>query len=611
MRSVPGESRARFWHHGCALVLLLLGTLSNPGASADAATFVADGTHAFHAPIGPYTSLSESDFVGVPTYTATNRLVVTPYFYWYDVFSGEHLIDSDGTDALTDHPATFTGFSYRSSAWHRQQLLDMADAGIDVALPVYWGEPSSRIDGRPVSQQPWSYAGLTPLVEARDALVAQGRTVPRLGMFYDTSTLQFNAAGQRIDLTTPSGRQWFYESVRDYFSLIPPRHWAMMEGRPVVFLYAAGFATRHDPSCLETLAAGFAADFGGRRPYVVREISWNVEADQTYAWGGALGFKNPGVASLGPGYDHSAVPGRTPLVVPREDGAYFERQWLACLRRAPRMVMVETWNEFHEGTEIAHSREYGRQYIALNRRYADLYRQGFRPPALIGPFTGKRLVEVELAATNRSSGLLQLESADGVTQASIVADSPCRVMVGTEHASRYLYLRIDDSFKWAEVMEVVVLVEYFDGKRGTLRVEFDGSDPTAPFSGAYSPSDALALNGTGAWGTATFRLRGARFNNSQNGGADLRLSSGATEIAVRRVRVLREGLSAQRLDPESGFEMQLTAVPGRDYRIETSENLVDWQLGTTLRPLLPQSRYIDAAAATAVARWYRLAPPDR
>ncbi|MCC7374155.1 MAG: hypothetical protein IT581_05845 [Verrucomicrobiales bacterium] len=583
--------------------------LITPIFAASPAVPAPGGTNAFHPPIGPYTALDPSQFNGVPTYAATNRLVVTPYFYWYDVFSGEHLIDADGSDALTDHPASFTGFSYRSTSWHRQQLLDAADAGIDVVLPVYWGEPSSRIKDKPVAEQPWSFAGLPPLVEARDALVAQGRTAPRIGMFYDTSTLQFNALGERIDLTTPRGRQWFYESVRDFFSLIPPRHWAMIDGKPIVFLYAAGFASRHDQTCLETLAAGFAADFAGRKPYVVREISWNVQADQVYAWGGALGFKNPGVASLGPGYDHSAVPDRTPLVVPRENGAFFERQWLACLRRPPNMVMVETWNEFHEGTDIAHSREYGRQYIALNRRYADLFRDGYRPPALIGPFTGQRLIEVELAATNRSSGLVQFESADGVTRAAMVAGSPCRIPAATEHAARYLYLRLDDSFKWAEVMEVVALVEFFDGARGTLRIEFDGSDPNSPFSGAYSPSDALAMNGTGTWRTGTFRLKGARFNNSQNGGADLRVSVGSVDVPIRRIQILREGLKAQRLDPVEGFELQVTATPGNEYRLESSDNLLDWRALATLRPFLPQSRYLDSSASTHVARWYRMRIP--
>jgi hypothetical protein len=39
------------------------------------------------------------------------------------------------------------------------------------------------------------------------------------------------------------------------------------------------------------------------------------------------------------------------------------------------MVVIETWNEFHEGTDIADSREYGRQYLELTRKYVDQFKQ--------------------------------------------------------------------------------------------------------------------------------------------------------------------------------------------------------------------------------------------
>ena len=203
-------------------------------------------------PLGPYfgTNLGEVPASG---WAATNRLVVTPYFYWYDVYSGAHIVNADGSDALTDHPPTLTGFSYGSSAWHKSQLSDMIDAGIDILLPVFWGEPSQRLPNQPVRAQPWSYAGLPPLVQARDELLAEGLKPPLIGLFYDTSTLQYNAANRQIDLTTDYGRQWFYETVRDFFSLVPPRHWARIGLQPVVFLYSSGFAKRYDQTCIDYL----------------------------------------------------------------------------------------------------------------------------------------------------------------------------------------------------------------------------------------------------------------------------------------------------------------------------------------------------------------------
>lgn len=556
--------------------------------------------------MGPYVQPTEEDFIGSSSWSGTHRLVATPYFYWYDVYSGAHLVNADGSDALTTHPASLTGFSYRSVSWHRQQLLDMMDAGIDVVMPVYWGEPSQRVPDRPVAEQPWSFSGLPPLVAAREALVAEGRQPPWIGMFYDTSTLQFNQAGEPQDLTTDRGRRWFYESVRDFFSLIPARHWAMIEGRPVVFLYSASFAKAHDASVFTYLGESFARDFSGRRPYVVREISWNTVTDAVYAWGGALGLKNPGVASLGPGYDHSAVPGRTPLVVDREDGAFFERQWLAFLRRPSSMVMIETWNEFHEGTDIAHSREYGRKYIELNRRYVDLFKAGFEPPALVGPYTGERMVEVVLGVTNVVRGLTAFDWADGVTRATILGGRESRVMGATEHAVRYLYVRVDDSFKWAADMEVVVVVDYFDAERGTMRVEYDGSDVGAPFLGAYTSSSPVAMDGRRAWRTAVFRLVGARFLNGQNGGADFRLSVGQAEVGVGRIQVIREGLKAKAWHSGGGFELQLFGVPGATYDLEATTDFSRWETRARLRPAASVSRHVEATVVGETGQWYRV-----
>ena len=39
-----------------------------------------------------------------------------------------------------------------------------------------------------------------------------------------------------------------------------------------------------------------------------------------------------------------------------------------------RILAIETWNELDEGTGIFDSREFGRQYIELTRRYADIFK---------------------------------------------------------------------------------------------------------------------------------------------------------------------------------------------------------------------------------------------
>ncbi len=559
-----------------------------------------------HPPLGPYVNLNPDDLANLPSFRSNNFVITTPYFYWYDVYSQAHLVNGDGSDALTDHPATVTDFSWKSKAWHKTQLLDMMAAGIDVAMPVYWGEPSQILPGKPVEQQPWSYSGIPPLVKAREELVAEGKNPPRIGLFYDTSTLQYNTAGERIDLTTPYGREWFYESVRDFFSLIPPKHWAMVEGKPIVFLYSASFATRHDQTCIEYLRTSFARDFGGRTPFLVREISWNVSSEQVYAWGGALGLKNLGVASLGPGYDHSAVPGREPLVVARENGAFFARQWERLLARPSRIVMVETWNEFHEGTDIANSKEYGRRYIELNRKYVDLLKAGYVPPRPEGAFTAARRVWIELAQTNRTSGLLQIEQADGKTAPGKLGDLECRTLTPTVHAGLYMYFQVDDTFKPSDSMDLTAVVDYFDSGRGSLRLEYDGNDPAAPLQGAYTSSpETVALSGSQTWRKAVFRLTQAKLRNLQNGGADFRLASTVAGIGVRRVELLRTGLQASKLQPGAGFEFNVVVAPGTQYVVEASTNLAQWSEMARARATGTFNLHVDPEAEVLDRRWYR------
>jgi hypothetical protein len=344
--------------------------------------------------IGPYINLKPDAFARARSFRGDERIVMTHDFYWYDIGTKAHIIDGDGSDALTTHPATLEDFSYRSAAWHKKQLMDMMDAGIDVVLPVYWGAPSEHAAG---SQHHWSFEGLPPLVKAAEALIREGKRPPAIGLFYDTTTLQNNSWGVHVDLTTDFGRRWFYASIRDFFSLIPPRLWALIDGRPVVVLYSASFARAHDQGCIDYVKSEFPRQFGGRVPYIIREVSWRVKADNVCAWGGAIQPNFAGVAEIGPGYDHSAVPGREPLIVPREGGKFYEKAWLRVLRRAPRIVILETWNEFHEGTSIAESREDGHKYIELTRKHVDQFKRGVIPPAPEGPYRGARSVDIVLA----------------------------------------------------------------------------------------------------------------------------------------------------------------------------------------------------------------------
>src|SRR3954470_2937729 len=80
-------------------------------------------------PPGQY-AVSVSTNAQRPTFHAGDPCIATTYFYWYDIDTKLHILDGDGTDALTNHPPTLAGLSYKSIDWHSRQLSDMIAAGI-------------------------------------------------------------------------------------------------------------------------------------------------------------------------------------------------------------------------------------------------------------------------------------------------------------------------------------------------------------------------------------------------------------------------------------------------------------------------------------------------
>jgi len=88
-------------------------------------------------------------------------------------------------------------------------------------------------------------------------------------------------------------------------------------------------------------------------------------------------------------------------------------------------------------------------------------------------------------------------------------------------------------------MDAAMEIEYFDAAPGQLGVEFDGSDTSAPFNGAYSRTERIPLTGDKQWNKARFELNGARFLNSQNAGADFRVVAEATEFGLSKIIMKR------------------------------------------------------------------------
>jgi hypothetical protein len=246
----------------------------------------------------------------------------------------------------------------------------MTAAGINVALPVYWGTNPN---------EPWSAGGLPHLVAARHQLVASGKKAPTIGLFYDTSAVR------GLDLTREPGISQFYGDVKSFFRAIPARDWARIDGRPVVWLFLPQ-DNKFDQTLFDEVYQRFTSDFGVR-PYIVRATGWDcpttsddcsppIRTDASYVWGTAQdGVQvTPLVASVGPGYDERELRGRRGLHVDRANGRYYTKNLTAALASGRPLLAIETWNEIHEASGIGETREYGSQYITITRELLDAAR---------------------------------------------------------------------------------------------------------------------------------------------------------------------------------------------------------------------------------------------
>jgi hypothetical protein len=79
-----------------------------------------------------------------------------------------------------------------------------------------------------------------------------------------------------------------------------------------------------------------------------------------------------------PGYDDTKI--RKPgLAVKRYNGELYRVQWEQAIKADPHWILITSFNEWHEGSEIEPSLEYGQQYLDLTARYAESFKANKNP----------------------------------------------------------------------------------------------------------------------------------------------------------------------------------------------------------------------------------------
>ncbi len=421
----------------------------------------------------------------------------------------------NGNDALTIHPpaAELSTWSYSLVSWHTQQLSNMTSAGIDVALPVYWGDDQSVAT--------WSQAGLRNMVTAEQAMIQAGQSPPKIGMFHDVSSTQIKNNNVPPDVTTTAGKALLYQQIHDFFSIVPRNLWATIDGKPIVVFYLSQYVSRYNQSTFDYIVRQFQLDFGAT-PYLILERSWQgVSSDAAYQWGAALdhAYFTGDVAEIGPGFNETNrskyVPGYlgVPRIRDRDCGLFYQDAWDEIDSSSTRLVMIETWDELIESTGICDTQEYGRQYITIS---ADrIKRWKARAPYAIPP-----VLQMNFGRDSFASALHPIFTnlSDGVWISSFVAGHEAAITARTNNPPAfYIYLGVDNAFLHGATTPLWVTVEYLDTGTASWWLDYDGA------GGPYIQSERVYMANTGTWRTHIFFLPDAQFTGRENGGAALRI----------------------------------------------------------------------------------------
>ncbi len=315
-------------------------------------------------------------------------------------------------------------------------------------------------------------------------------------------------------------------------------------------LYVSAFASKWNDDLAEVLRKRFADRFDGERPFVVADASWGeIGQDATTAWGAALfGPKLfPRVAQIGPGYDDSAVPGRHTPLRDREDGAFYRYSWHAAIASHPELVLIETWDEMHEGTEICRTVETGTRYLDLTRDGVTHLRANDPGPAIELQYPDVRLrPDLSWGADAKGRDSVSWVAGEGEHGMEPIEweDGPIAIGVGAlyaapeRHPSTYVYFRVSDHWRFDTDQDLMLEIERADTPETQCVVEFDCRNTKGPKNGAYTRAEPRGGEPReGGIRLERWLLRHARLGNRENGGADLRLVVSGAALRVRSIRL--------------------------------------------------------------------------
>jgi hypothetical protein len=293
------------------------------------------------------------------------RLVLAFYYAWFDLTTWQK--------PLSDQPAQ--PYASTDPAAIERHVAEAQRAGIDGFVQSWYG----------------------PQVE-------NNQTETNFARLLDISAQHGFRAAVDLEVTSP-----FFHSTTDvvnalnYLLTVHAQRPAYLRvgGRPVIFFWRQGqysvetwasIRAQVDPDrtsiwIAEGTDLSYLGPFDGLHLY---SVAWSADpagvlagwGDRVREWGAAQGVSRTWVATVMPGYDDLNTGRAGAFVRSRAGGEYYRQCWNGAIGSEADWVLITSFNEWREGTQIETSAGYGDFYLNLTAELAAAYRQG--APAALG-----------------------------------------------------------------------------------------------------------------------------------------------------------------------------------------------------------------------------------
>ncbi len=325
----------------------------------------ADNVRVFPLSVSVLAARVEPRLLQAPSASSPGGQKVLAFYYpWYGTPTGPSGRWVHWNSAHANYDATHVPLSgYYDSLdpeTVRRQIRQAKAAGIDGFIASWWGLGSF---------EDHAFAVLLRVAEEESFLVTiyyEDAATPAQ-IVTDVSTIVFRYASSPAFLSI-DGRPvvFFYVRVAAKFTI---DEWEGVfaaldaNGRSV---FAIG--DRLDPSYLQA--------FQGLHAY--NPVGMTLEETRTQYAAASLAARLAGglfAATVIPGYQEG-YPGAAGPVLGRADGATYRTYWEVARASKPQWILITSWNEWHEGTEIEPSVQFGGAYLEFTGEEVAAWKAG-------------------------------------------------------------------------------------------------------------------------------------------------------------------------------------------------------------------------------------------